>query len=85
MPLGVLVDEAPPDPVSLVRGLGAQTYHPSHRVLSPGHLAQLKEAGIPVLSYTVNQPQDQERLIRAGLAGLITDYPQRLAELLKRS
>ncbi len=32
--------------------------------------------------FTVNDPERMTYLIEAGVAGIITDYPDRLAELL---
>jgi glycerophosphoryl diester phosphodiesterase len=29
--------------------------------------------------YTVNEPEEMERLTRMGITGLITDFPQRVA------
>jgi glycerophosphoryl diester phosphodiesterase len=36
-----------------------------------------------VIPWTVNEPADMERAIAAGVDGLITDYPDRLRNVLE--
>ncbi|NEW04582.1 glycerophosphodiester phosphodiesterase [Paenibacillus sp. SYP-B3998] len=40
-------------------------------------------AELAVYPYTVNRPEDYQRMIDYGVTGIITDYPGRLAEFLK--
>ncbi len=40
-------------------------------------------AGFPVVPWTVNQPKRMRQLIGLGVDGIITDYPDRLIEVLK--
>jgi len=42
------------------------------------------ETGIAVNLYTVNREEDMRRFIAAGVAGLITDFPQRLKAVLRQ-
>jgi glycerophosphoryl diester phosphodiesterase len=42
-------------------------------------------AGLAVYPYTVNHTQDLRKMIEYGVTGIITDFPARLAELLKQS
>lgn len=68
------------DPVSLVRGLGADGFNCSWRELTPEWLASLRQEGIPVLIYTVNERERMEALILDGVSGIFSDYPDRLLE-----
>jgi glycerophosphoryl diester phosphodiesterase len=38
---------------------------------------------LTVLAWTVNSPADMERLIDMGVDGIITDYPDRLREVVR--
>ena len=46
--------------------------------LTPGATAEAKAIGLKVLPWTVNERADMDRLIRDGVDGIITDYPDRL-------
>jgi glycerophosphoryl diester phosphodiesterase len=45
-------------------------------------IAQAHQKGIKIIPWTVNEKEDMQRLIEMGVDGLITDYPDRLRELL---
>lgn len=49
----------------------------NHRVLDAEAIAQAHGQGLRVLSYTVNDPEDAQRLLDAGIDGLITDAVDR--------
>ena len=38
--------------------------------------------GLAVIPWTVNEPADMVRLIDAGVDGIITDYPDRLRQVM---
>jgi glycerophosphoryl diester phosphodiesterase len=42
-------------------------------------------AGIAVHVWTINEPEQMSRLLALGVDGLVTDHPERMAELLDRS
>jgi len=50
--------------------------------LSVGDLAALRRAGIAPFVWTINDTETMLPLIKAGVAGIVTDFPQRLAPLL---
>jgi glycerophosphoryl diester phosphodiesterase len=66
----------------LVSALGARTWSPHARDLSPGLVAKAHALGIEVIPWTVNDPKDMELALAAGVDGLITDRPDRLRALL---
>jgi glycerophosphoryl diester phosphodiesterase len=51
----------------------------NHRVLDADVIAQAHGRGLRVLSYTVNESEDAQRLQAAGVDGLITDAVDRFA------
>ena len=50
--------------------------------LSDEQVHSLRQAGFDVHPWTVNDEADMRRLMRAGVTGIITDFPQRLRQLL---
>jgi glycerophosphoryl diester phosphodiesterase len=90
IPAGLLVGQKrqPPDPVAAVRDHRVDYYAPHHSLVTPELLRTLHQAGIPVVTWTVNDPADMRRLISMGLGalpgdGMISDYPDRLVDLRK--
>jgi glycerophosphoryl diester phosphodiesterase len=61
---------------------GAQVAAPFHQLVSEEKMEDCLEAGIEVLPWTVNEPEDWERLIDLGVRSIITDYPRKLAKFV---
>lgn len=53
-------------------------------VCSPRFVRELHAHGVAVQVWTVNETADMERLFRAGVDGIQSDYPDRLAALMTR-
>ena len=81
---GVVLIEgtAPIVPVALVRAADAQIYGPDYMFLDEKQVRQCHDAGVRVVPWTVNYPEDWSRLIAWGVDGITTDYPDRLATFL---
>jgi len=79
----IIADTAPVNPVELVRQANAQAYGPDYEFLDDVQVRQCHAEGIRVLPWTVNDPKDMERLLNWGVEGITTDYPDRLAEVLR--
>jgi glycerophosphoryl diester phosphodiesterase len=75
---------APVDPVQLVAAAEAQMYCPEYQFLDELQVRQLHAAGIRVLPWTVNNPEDWSRLCNWGVDGITTDYPDRLASWYRK-
>jgi glycerophosphoryl diester phosphodiesterase len=56
---------------------------PYFRDLRPRDLSQAQNLGLKVVVWTVNEQATMERLIEAGVDGIITDYPSRLRAALR--
>jgi glycerophosphoryl diester phosphodiesterase len=54
------------------------------RILSPRLVRDFHRAGVMVHVWTVNEIADMERLLDWGVDGLVTDRPDRLAQVLHR-
>ena len=59
----------------LCPGLKVNAYHPNQRILAPGDLAALRDAGFAVNVWTVNDMSEAKRLVAEGATGIITDFP----------
>lgn len=55
--------------------LQVNAYHPDQRILAPGDLAALRDAGFAVNVWTVNDMSEAKRLVAEGATGIITDFP----------
>lgn len=84
-PVGVLTDDHHPRPLDLLRSLCAQAYHPRLNTISPDEISALREEGFHVMVWVVNDKKDMLDLITAGVSGIFTDYPQRMAKVLEKA
>jgi glycerophosphoryl diester phosphodiesterase len=66
----------------LVKAVGAPVWSPNFRDLDPARLAEARSLGLRVIPWTVNEPADIERLVAWGVDGIISDYPDRVAQAL---
>lgn len=80
---GPLVKTPPSDPVVLMRDLGAFTYHPATRALRLSHVQKLTSLGFGVLTWVVNSPRTARFLLRRGISGVFSDFPQRLSQTVE--
>ena len=79
--------QAPRDPVALVRQFRADYYSPNFRLVTAEAVAALHQAGVPIVPWTVNDETEMRRLVALGIGamagdGIATDFPDRLFTLL---
>jgi glycerophosphoryl diester phosphodiesterase len=67
----------------LVKAAGCETWSMFWRNLTPELAAEARALDLKLLPWTVNEPADMARLIDLGVDGLITDYPDRLRQVLE--
>jgi len=79
---GALVTRPDPRPASLLRQLGAQAYHPRMSSIRSSHIQRLLQQGYRVNVRTVNNRKVMLRLVKAGVSGIFTDFPQLLSSVL---
>ncbi|MBP1969369.1 glycerophosphoryl diester phosphodiesterase [Virgibacillus natechei] len=58
-------------------GIGANYEH-----LTEEYVAKVRDAGLLLHAYTVNEEDDMKQLIEWGVTGIFTDYPDRLSGVL---
>ncbi|MGH7804698.1 MAG: glycerophosphodiester phosphodiesterase [Candidatus Binatia bacterium] len=81
--IGVLIDcdgdwEAGLD---FARALEAEALHPERSLVTPEGMRQAHAEGLEVRVWSVNAIDEAERLVRAGVDGIFTDFPDRLLRL----
>ena len=52
------------------------------RVVTPQFLRSARQAGLPVIVWTLNRPKEMRRLLDLGVDGILTDDPVALAAVL---
>ena len=67
---------------ALVKAAGCGAWSMFWRNLTPKELADAHALGLKVLPWTVNERGDMSSLIELGVDGIITDYPDRLREVM---
>jgi glycerophosphoryl diester phosphodiesterase len=59
-------------------------WSPDFRDLDGASLATARALGVKVIVWTVNEPADVARVLDMKVDGIISDYPDRVREALKR-
>ena len=67
---------------ALAKAAGCGTWSMYWRNLTPKDLEAAHALGLKVLPWTVNERTDMRNLIELGVDGIITDYPDRLREVM---
>lgn len=60
-----------------------QAINPYFKMLNKRKVDKIHGRGQKILTWTVNEKEDMKRMIELGVDGIITNYPDRLMELLK--
>jgi len=68
----------------MVRDAGGAIWSPDFQDLDASSLAAARAAGIRVIPWTVNEPSDIASVLDSKVDGIISDYPDRVREELKR-
>ncbi|MET8004461.1 glycerophosphodiester phosphodiesterase family protein [Nonomuraea glycinis] len=93
---GIDIDDFGGDPLRAVKSFGADAFSPVHgfpqggKVTDPGYqpyvtkemVRQAHGLGIKVIPWTVDDAPTMNKLIDDGVDGLITDYPDRMRQVL---
>lgn len=69
-------------PCDYALSIGASALHPYYLGINSHLLEEAKKNGLTVNTYVVNEIEDMRRLVHLGVDGMITDYPDRLADIL---
>ncbi len=76
--LGILSKASVTEAIELGKLLNASAIHPSLGIITRDNVKASHEAGFKVNVWTVNEPEDIQRMREFGVDGIISDFPDRL-------
>ena len=82
---GYLCEHPANDLVERAVRAGARQLVPRGDLVTPSLVEKAHHAGLQVVAWTINEPDQMRRLIAAGADGIMTDYPDRLASVMKEA
>lgn len=82
--LAALYEGMPKNFTAIGKESGAQVVSPNYHLVTPEQVRAAHAAGLEVLPWTPNKPEEWDELIQAGVDGIITDYPADLLVHLGR-
>lgn len=77
-PLAPLFGRWQPDAITTARAFGSGYINLGRKLVTPGRMSEITDAGLRALVYTVNDPEEARRFVRLGVWGVFTDYPDRI-------
>ncbi len=80
---GLDIDDYDGSVPRLVKAAGGDIWSPFYRDVDAVSIETAHKAGLKVIVWTANKPDDMKSLILMGVDGIITDYPDRLNRVLK--
>jgi glycerophosphoryl diester phosphodiesterase len=83
MMTGYLCEHPSNDLVERTVRAGARQIAPRGDLVTPEMVKKAHQAGLQVVAWTINEPDQMRRLITAGVDGIMSDYPDRLVSVLK--
>ncbi len=78
--LGALINGLLVDDARFAHDLGAYSVHPSLEFIDQRFVEDAHAKGIKVYPYTVNHPEDIEKMYQLGVDGVFTDFPDRVLQ-----
>ena len=83
MMTGYLCEHPSNDLVERTVRAGARQIAPRGDLVTPDLVKRAHQAGLQVVAWTINEPDQMRRLIAASVDGIMSDYPDRLVSVLK--
>lgn len=71
--LGFLIENDMENALLTVQKEGFTSLHCDHEHLTPDNITKANQQGIPLLTYTVNEPTEIKRLLAAGVTAVFSD------------
>lgn len=85
IPLAVLIEESgSPDEYLKQLGFVPEVFSPYYKLVDAQLIDFCKKHQMYLIPWTVNEVDDIERLLHLGVHGIISDYPDRVIEVLKK-
>ena len=78
--LGALMCAMPVDDTKFAQDLSAFSVHPSIEFIDQRYVDDAHARGLKVFAYTVNHPEDIDKICALGVDGVFTDFPDRVLD-----
>jgi glycerophosphoryl diester phosphodiesterase len=65
-------------------GVDVYSIHPHYQLIENDDVLKAKAAGLETYPFTINLEEDYRKMMEYGVSGIITDFPGKLVQLLKR-
>jgi glycerophosphoryl diester phosphodiesterase len=85
MMTGFLCEHPSSDLVERAVRLGARQLAPRGDLITSALVKKAHDAGLQVVAWTINDPEQMRRLMDAGVDGIMTDFPDVLVRVVKES
>lgn len=85
IPLIALIEDAQPDWAAVCREAPACCISPRHEQVTTAAVDSAHAAGLAVIPWTANRPEDWTRLIECGVDAIITDDPEKLLRFVRQA
>ena len=72
-----------PSVPAMIKAAGGTIWSPNYNNIDERAVQRAHDVGLQIIPWTVNETADMRRLIDWGADGIITDYPDRLREVMK--
>lgn len=76
--IAILTDGNPVEAIPVAKELGAVAINPYYKTLTEENIEEIKGEGFKIYTYTVNEPEDIEKIKDLGVDGIFTNFPERL-------
>lgn len=76
--IAVLTEDDPLNAIATAKELNALAINPNFETLNPENTKKIREEGLKVYTWTVNEAEDIQRMKDFGVDGIITNYPERV-------
>ncbi len=76
--IAVLTEDEPLEAIAIAKELNAVAINPNFSKLTADATQQIQKEGFKVYTWTVNEPNDIQRMMEFGVDGIITNYPERV-------
>ena len=82
IPIGVLIDGNPLLALKFAEEVKATSINSDYKFLNKNNIELINSMGYKLFPYTVNDKDEMKKLISLGVDGIITDYPDKLKNIL---
>lgn len=78
VPIAILTEDDPLDALAVAQELDAFAINPDYKTLTPENVSKIHQAGFALYPWTVNEPSAIAQMKMLRVAGIITDFPERV-------